>query len=97
MDKDKDDQTGVNNKVPEHKVITRRSRIRTNKEAAYHDAEDRGSPVAERERDGKEERDDDAVDDVEENKNNAADDAVDNMDDAVEEDENNDVDEAVAG
>ncbi len=39
MGKYKDDQTGVNNKVPEHKV-TRRSRTSTNEEAAYHDAEE---------------------------------------------------------
>ena len=39
MGKNKDDQTGVKNKVPEHKV-TRRSRTRTNEEAAYHDAEE---------------------------------------------------------
>ena len=39
MGKYKDDQTGVNNKVPEHKV-TRRSRTNTNEEAAYHDAEE---------------------------------------------------------
>ena len=38
MGKDKDDQTGVNNKVPEHKV-TRRSRTSTNQEALYRDAE----------------------------------------------------------
>ncbi len=40
MGKDKDDQTGVNNKVPEHKV-KRRSKTSTNEEAAYHDAEER--------------------------------------------------------
>jgi hypothetical protein len=44
MGKDKDDQTGVKNKVPEHKV-TRRSRTRTNEEAAYHDAEEGARPV----------------------------------------------------
>ena len=43
MGKYKDDQTGVNNKVPEHKV-TRRSRTSTNEEAAYHDAEEGARP-----------------------------------------------------
>jgi hypothetical protein len=70
--KDKDDQTGVKNKVPEHKV-TRRSRTRTNEEAAYHDAEELGSPVAERERDGRDDKEDDSVDEEEENDKNDVD------------------------
>jgi hypothetical protein len=91
MGKDKEEQTGVNNKVPEHKV-TRRSRTSTNKEAAYTMPRRKPGRRAGKRR---KRRDDDAVDDVEENENNDVDDAVDDVDDAVEEDENNDVDDAV--